>query len=690
MTEYRNRLSAETSPYLRQHADNPVDWFPWGESALAMSRQQDKPILLSIGYSACHWCHVMAHESFEDEDTARVMNELFINIKVDREERPDLDRIYQTAHQLLMQRPGGWPLTMFLTPDQTPFFGGTYFPRESRYGLPGFRELLPRVRRFLREQPDEVASQNQTMRETLRKVLSASEPAAGSPGPAPLQTAWEQLASSFDRSRGGFGEAPKFPHASSLELLLQLWAGHPGDDAEDTRQMAAFSVLRMAEGGIYDHLGGGFCRYSVDADWMIPHFEKMLYDNGPLLALCAELWLITADPRFRRTAEQTAGWVMREMQAPDGGYFSSIDADSEGEEGRFYVWDKDEVSALLDADEYRAIAARFGLDRDANFEGRWHLHGYRDPQQVAALLEVGEDTLQNLLERARGKLFAVREQRVHPGRDDKILTSWNALMIRGMAIASRHLRQPELAESATRALDFIAGSLCSNGRLLATCKDGHAHLGAYLDDHVFLIDAILELLQCRWRRRDLDFALQLADLLLAHFEDDNEGGFYFTADDHERLITRPRTVQDDSMPSGNGVALRVLLQLGHLTGEQRYLQAADRLLHWAWPQLSRSPSACTAMLQGLRLWLNPGQTVIIRAQSQMLESWRATAAETWAPDRLTIAIPAAETGLPGLLAERRALGEACAYICSGSQCLAPVTTLEALQAELGGGHSAPA
>jgi len=448
-----NRLARETSPYLLQHADNPVDWYPWGEDALRLAREQDKPILLSVGYSACHWCHVMAHESFEDADVAAVMNALFVNIKVDREERPDIDQIYQTAHHLLTQRSGGWPLTMFLTPEGKPFFGGTYFPKAPRYNLPGFTGLLERVAEVYRTQRSEIDEQNGE----LLKILGGTvpQPPRGDTrlDARPLEAARSELKSHFDTINGGLGSAPKFPHPFEFDFLLRESALR--GDAQ-ARHVVLHTLTKMAEGGVYDHLGGGFCRYSVDGQWMIPHFEKMLYDNGPLLRLYADAWLVTRDPLYRQVCEETAAWVMREMQAPEGGYYSSLDADAEGEEGKFHVWDREEIAGLLTADEFRATAGRFGLDRAPNFEGsHWHLHVARSLEQVASSLGRSETECEALLATAREKLFTARELRVHPGRDDKILTSWNALMIEGMAHAARVFDRTDWLDSARRALEFM-------------------------------------------------------------------------------------------------------------------------------------------------------------------------------------------------------------------------------------------
>ena len=438
-----NALAGETSPYLLQHAANPVHWHPWGPVALDLARRENKPILLSIGYSACHWCHVMAHESFEDEATARLMNGLYVNIKVDREERPDLDKIYQTAHQLLTQRGGGWPLTMFLTPDDhRPFFAGTYFPVQARFGMPGFRDLLVRVEAFFRENQDEIRAQNQRLVDALQSLEPGAAGSEALDG-EPLVQAVQTLAQMFDARHGGFGNAPKFPHCGQIELLMRdaVSASHAHvSTAPDALQMAAFTLEQMAHGGLYDQLGGGFCRYSVDERWAIPHFEKMLYDNGPLLGLYAQIFQLTGEPVFRQTTVETAQWVMRDMQSPEGGYYSTLDADSEGVEGKFYVWTPDEVRSLLEADEYRVLAARFGLDGPANFETlHWHLAVARDLAEIATAESLPQGQVATLIDRGRTKLLEARNRRVWPGRDEKILTSWNALMIKGMAIAGRTL-----------------------------------------------------------------------------------------------------------------------------------------------------------------------------------------------------------------------------------------------------------
>ena len=684
MTRLTNRLANETSPYLQQHADNPVNWYPWGEHALQEARDQEKPILLSIGYSACHWCHVMAHESFEDEETAKLMNDLYINIKIDREERPDLDKIYQTAQALLTQRSGGWPLTMFLTPqDHVPFFGGTYFPKEPRHGLPAFKELLKRVEQYYRQNRFEIESQNLSLKSALAKIYGA-QPSDVPLDPSAFERARHQLEQSFDTREGGFGSAPKFPHPTNIELLLRHWTRSQVENKPDQHalHMAIFTLKKMGLGGIYDHLGGGFCRYSVDEHWMIPHFEKMLYDNGPLLALYSQAAVACDSALFRRTAIETANWIEREMQSPEGGYYSTLDADSEGEEGKYYIWTPQEIKERLEPDAYALFARRFGLDRPPNFEGKWHLHGLVELDQLAREFDISEKEAAARIDRMRGELFQAREQRVRPGRDEKILTSWNGLMIKGMAAAARHLDAPEYADSATRALDFIRLTLWQGGRLLATYKDGRAHLNAYLDDYAFVIDAVLELLQARWESEDLTFACELAEVLLTHFQDKQYGGFYFTSDDHEPLIQRPKALADEATPSGNGVAATALGRLGHLVAEPRYLEAAERTLKHAAKATQESPMAHASLLIAMQEYFNPPEVLILRGRGDALIEWHRRCARDYAPCRMSLAIAAEEDDLPEALAEKAPQDEVVGYVCKGTTCSPPITNLDELATAL--------
>jgi len=671
-----NRLSGESSPYLQQHADNPVDWFPWGDKAFEEARKTGKPVLLSVGYSACHWCHVMAHESFEDDSIAEVMNRLFVNVKVDREERPDVDKIYQTAHQLLTQRGGGWPLTMFLDGEnQRPFFGGTYFPNEARHGMPAFAELLEKVAAFYGEQRDEVRAQS----DQLLGIFAKLEPAPGDDAIefslAPLQAARDTFAQSFDRDFGGFGSAPKFPHATTIDRLLRQWRDSANgiEPDLDALLMSTLTLKRMADGGLFDHVGGGFCRYSVDRYWQIPHFEKMLYDNGPLLAIYAQAALATGEAAFVDTANATADWILADMQAANGGFYSTRDADSEGEEGLYYLWTPDQVRELL-GDDYNVFAGRFGLNEEANFEGQWHLT-VREP--------LADDDAHVSIEKSKEILLAERATRIAPGRDEKQLTSWNALAIRGLAIAGRSLGRPDLTAAATEAADFIRENLVVNGRLLASYKDSKARFPAYLDDHAFLLDALLELLQSDWQTRHLQFAVQLAEMMLEHFEDTERGAFYFTANDHEALIHRPKSLADEAVPSGNGIAAFGLQRLGFLLGEPRYLDAAEKTLRGAWRAIEEYPHGHVSLLTALEEFLAHPEVIVIRGEAQEIARWRDSAAKLYAPRRMVFSIKSEETDLPGALADRKPIdGETVAYKCVGTHCELPLTTWEALAAEL--------
>ena len=676
-----NRLVGETSPYLLQHAGNPVDWYPWGEEALARAKAENKPILLSIGYSACHWCHVMAHESFEDESVAALMNDQFINIKVDREERPDLDQIYQAAQAMLTQRSGGWPLTMFLTPDQAPFFGGTYFPKESRYGLIGFPDLLHRIAAAYREQGPAIAEQNRRLKSAL--ALTNPDPPDASttlPGDA-ADRAYAALARSFDSVYGGFGGAPKFPHTGELDLCLRRYAER--GDTEALR-IVTLTLDRMAAGGIHDQLGGGFCRYSVDAEWSIPHFEKMLYDNAALLALYADAWRVTGDAAFERAARGIATWALRDMRSPEGAFYSSLDADSEHEEGKFYVWTPEEIEALLSPEEWAVARRHWGLDRPPNFEhAAWHLRVAVALPDVARELGVAPAEAEARIERARAKLFEAREKRVHPGRDDKVLTGWNALFAGALARAARVFDEPSWLEAARGAVDFLRAAMWNDAKLLATYKDGRAHLNAYLDDHAYLLAALIELMQTQFRRGDLELAIGLADALLERFQDSANGGFFFTSHDHEALIHRPKPAHDNATPAGNGVAARALIALGHWLGEPRYLAAAERTLRAFARELGGAPAGMAAMTFALEDALTPPTTVILRGGASICAAWQRANERRYRPGVLALDL-SRETDLPGALVRPHegVAGEATAWVCTGTVCLPAIHSLAELEAAL--------
>ncbi len=683
----KNHLISETSPYLLQHADNPVEWYPWGPEALQKARLENKPILLSIGYSACHWCHVMAHESFEDEQTATIMNELFINIKVDREERPDIDKIYQTAQFLLTQGTGGWPLTMFLTPDDhIPFFGGTYFPHQTRHGLPAFKDLLQHIAKVYKDKSIEIAKQNQSLQEVLKNIYQSTY-APVSLNNNILKTAKDQLLNTFDGQHGGFGKAPKFPHPSNIEFLLRYWHISKQLDKEDTKALhpAVYTLDKMASGGLFDHVSGGFCRYSVDDYWMIPHFEKMLYDNGPLLWLYSQAFQSTNQDHFKTTAIETAKWVMRDMQSPQGGYYSSFDADSEGVEGKFYVWEQQQLESLLTEQEYAIVNLRFGIDRGPNFEDKFHLHEFVSLAECAQELSLDDTECATLWQQARKKLYAHRITRVAPARDDKILTSWNALMVKGMLTASRTFANEEYFVSAQRALQFIRANMYQQGRLFATYKDGKAHLNAYLDDYAFLLDAIIEYLQTHWDGDYLQLAIELAEVLLTQFEDTEHGGFYFTTNDHEPLIQRPKVTSDEATPSGNGIAAYALLRLGYLLSEPRYLEAAERTVKYASQQISSTPMAHASLLRCCEEINNPPITIIIRGRGNgdELKQWQQTCQQQFNPQRMTFTIPNGAENLPVALQSKFSTNrETLAYICQGTSCQAPINHITQLSKAL--------
>lgn len=660
-----NRLANETSPYLLQHADNPVDWFPWGDEALTLAKGLDKPILLSIGYSACHWCHVMAHESFENPETAALMNAHFINIKVDREERPDIDQIYQSAHALMSRRSGGWPLTMFLTPEQAPFYGGTYFPPTPRYNLPGFADLLKQVSAAYSERKDDIRLQSGPLLEALNQPAKAVIPSALDA--SMVDDAIRQLKAGFDPQHGGFGGAPKFPNAPDWALLLRVAA----DGDAKARHMLETTLTHMASGGIYDQLGGGFCRYSVDERWEIPHFEKMLYDNGQLLSLYSQAWRLTRNVQYRRVVEETVAWLLRDMRTPEGAFYAALDADSEGEEGKYYVWRREEIQSLFVSGDYQVVAAQFGLNLRPNFEGHaWHL-----------TLTGPEDQMLTL-RAARNVLLEHRGKRVPPGLDDKILAAWNGLAICGLARAGRIFDREDWVRVAQQALDFIRGHMVKNGCLFATYQHGEARLNAYLDDHAFLLEALLELMQTSFRKQDLEFAVMLANTLLERFEDAGQGGFYFTSHDHETLIQRPKTPYDNAIPSGNGIAASCLLRLGHLLGETRYLESAERTLAGLGGALRNNPAACPSLLCALQEWLTPPTLVILRGDAGALPRWQQAVHQQFRPHCLVIAIPGTiATGYPTL---DKTPGEAVnAWVCRGVECLPVISRLPDLVAELG-------
>lgn len=674
-----NRLAGETSPYLLQHAANPVDWWPWGEAALEQARKTDKPILLSIGYSACHWCHVMAHESFEDAQVAALMNELFVNIKVDREERPDLDRVYQLSHQLLTRRPGGWPLTVFLHPHSLlPFFAGTYFPPIGRHGLPGFADVLRRIAAFYREESAALQQQTVALQTAFAQIETGTTTGPSNLNNEPLIEARRRLESEFDVRYGGFGRAPKFPQAGALELFLRL-AAH--GDAPAGR-MALFTLEQMAQGGLYDQLGGGFFRYAVDQAWQVPHFEKMLYDNGSLLSVCARAAATSGSVILRTAAIGTADWALNEMRDAQGGFYASQDADTAGEEGGHYLWAAEDIRTLLPADDYTVFALHAALDQAPNVEGRYHLHIARNNSTIANGLGKPEADVAAALARAKNLLLTDRRRRPPPGRDEKILTSWNALLVRGLADAGRWLARPEYITAAQQAVDFIHRELWQDRRLFACHANGQTRFAGYLDDYAALADALLVLLQAHWRSSDLAFACDLADALLIQFEDRENGGFFFTAHHSETLPFRGKPFSDESLPAGNGLAARALLHLGHLLGRSDYLLAAERVLQAAHSALARYPQAHPTVLDALADWLQPPPVVIVRDQPENFARWQAALPDGAPFTTQMYCIPADCAALPEALALREMRADGVAYVCRGMQCSAPLHKPEDLQIAL--------
>ncbi len=679
-TTKTNRLAAETSPYLQQHAHNPVDWHPWNPAALTLAKKLDKPILLSIGYSACHWCHVMAHESFADPAIAELMNDRFINIKVDREERPDLDKIYQTAHQILNQRAGGWPLTVFLSPeDHTPFFAGTYFPNQARHNMPSFPEVLQHIAEFYHDNPNAIREQNLALHETLANLNPADPVAAKNLDSLPLDQARQELATHFDQHFGGFGQAPKFPHPTNLERLLRHWDATRTDQHEDqnVRKMLELSLQSMARGGLYDQLGAGFFRYSVDKAWIIPHFEKMLYDNGALIGLYADAGCALDNSFFQHIATQTAEWVIREMQSAEGGYWSTLDADSEGEEGRFYVWTPAQIRSMLNDDEYAVSEIIYGLTRAANFEGHWHLNVVAGIEQAADTLNISNKMAQAHLDAAHEKLFRQRQQRIPPALDKKIITAWNGLMIKGMATAGRRLQRPDLITSAQKSADFIYQKLYIDHRLRVSCINGQAALPAYLDDYVFLMDGLLELLQAQWRDQDMLWLLELAETVIEHFHDRQQGGFYFTADDHESLIHRPKPLQDEAIPAGNAIAASVFGRLGHLLANNHYLDISENILRYAWQNIRQLPYAHCALLHTLEDYCMPPTCIVIRGEHRAIQAWQRKINARYSPHILCIAIPDNSRIQLQAIAQRPPRpNEVVAYVCHSQRCPAPISRIE--------------
>jgi uncharacterized protein YyaL (SSP411 family) len=653
-----NRLAQETSPYLLQHRDNPVDWYPWGKEALGRARDEDLPILLSVGYSACHWCHVMERESFEDAETAAYMNEHFVNVKVDREERPDVDAIYMEAVQAISGH-GGWPMTVFLDPDGVPFYGGTYFPPDESRGMPSFRMVMEAVVHAFETQREEIREKAPVTRASLG-AIGAVEPREELPGPADLEAAVERLLGAVDRRNGGFGGAPKFPAASSLELLL----------ARGETEAVELTLDGMLAGGIYDQLGGGFARYSVDAIWLVPHFEKMLYDNALLARAYLHGWQELGHERYRRVCEETLDWMLREMRGSEGGFYSALDADSEGEEGRFYVWTAAQIREAL-GDDAEPVLAYYGVSEEGNFEGSnvLHLAGGADAPEPPGL------------EEARQALLEVRAKRVWPGLDDKRLASWNALAVAALADAGAVFGREDYLDAARAAAEFVLDELRDeDGNLLRTYKDGRAHLNAYLEDHAFLLEALLTLYEATFEQRWFDEAQTLAEATIERFGDPERGGFYSTSADHEELIARRKEVGDHPIPSGNSSAALGLLRLAALTGERRYTQEAESVFALFGKPAVEHPDAFAHMLRALDFDLSPTREVALVGEG--LSELAAIVRERSRP-HLVLAGGPGGSEQPPLLAGRTAVNDRpAAYVCENFACQLPVTDPAELREQL--------
>jgi uncharacterized protein YyaL (SSP411 family) len=664
-----NHLIHETSPYLLQHAENPVDWYPWGEEAFEKARRENKPVLLSIGYSACHWCHVMAHESFEDEQIAQLMNENFVNIKVDREERPDLDQIYMSAVQMMTHH-GGWPMTVFLTPDAVPFYGGTYFPPQDRYNMPGFPKVLIGVAEAYRDRQDDIRETGTSLVNELKR-LSAT---GGSDYPIELElldAAYAGIVRTYDSINGGFGGAPKFPPAMTLEFLLRT---HARTGNRDALEMVSHTCRKMANGGIYDQLGGGFHRYSTDARWLVPHFEKMLYDNALLSRLYLHYFQVSEEAFARETVEGILDYVLREMTHAEGGFYSTQDADSEGHEGKFFVWTMDEIRAALGEDDARIFSAYYNITDTGNFEGK----------NIPNVTRTAEPEWRASLAESKRKLFGLREQRIKPDRDEKVLTAWNGLMLASFAEAGVVLNRPDYTNAARRNAEFVLSNLRRDGSLLRTWKDGVAKFNAYLEDYAFLIEGLVTLFETTGESRWLNEALALTDRMIREFWDEDAGGFFFTGKSHESLIVRSKDYFDNATPSGNSVAALVLARLATLTNKESYRNLAIAVLREVGDQIRRYPSGFGYALSAADFLLSTPKEIAIVGKdaadiSPLLgETWR-----RYLPNKVVAPRIAGDTATIPLLENRPLVNDlATAYVCEHYTCKQPVIEISALREQL--------
>lgn len=679
-TQRANRLVHETSPYLLQHAHNPVDWYPWGPEALEAARAANKPIFLSIGYSACHWCHVMERESFEDEATAAIMNEHFINIKVDREERPDLDQIYMTAVQLITQH-GGWPMSVWLTPDLEPFYGGTYFPPEPRYGMPSFKDVLRGVAQAWESRREEVLQSAGRLAGHIREIggLPAGE---GPVGPGAIDAAARQLAGMVDRTWGGLGRAPKFPHSVEMRLLFRA---HARTGKDDERELALLTLEKMIHGGIYDQLGGGFHRYSTDQRWLVPHFEKMLYDNALVPLACLEAYQLTGRDLFARAVVETMDYVLREMTSPEGGFFSTQDADSEGVEGKYFVWSHEEVMRILGPEKGKAFAYCYDVTPEGNWEHANILNLPKPIDQAARMLGVEPETLRKTLAECRCALFGERRKRIAPGRDEKILAAWNGMMIETMAASGAVLEKSRYTDAAVQAAEFVLARMRrDDGLLFRTYKDGQAKLNAYCEDYAFLANGLVSLYEATFDPRWLEEACSIVGALVEQFWDEKDGGFFFVGEDHEKLIARSKEPSDGATPSGNAVAATAMARLAKLTGRGDLAAKVDRTLGAFHSVIDRSPMGAAQMLIALGVHSGPTVEIAIVGEPESPDARAMLRAihRRYLPNKV---IACGRDGMhaPGLLEGKTAVGGAATvYLCRNFACQQPITDLGALEAEL--------
>jgi uncharacterized protein YyaL (SSP411 family) len=680
---HTNRLIHETSPYLIQHAHNPVDWHPWGDEAFQKAKTENRPILLSIGYSACHWCHVMERESFENEKIAALMNDLFVNIKVDREERPDLDEIYMNAVQMLTGR-GGWPMTVFLTPEGKPFYGGTYYPPEDRYGVPGLPKILLGVANAYREKPQDVERSVEQILAGLQRMSRSAE-SQRSFSPEIIAQSAEQLSQAYDADHGGLGKAPKFPNVGVYELFLRHY-----HRAKTQRflEMVTHTLTKMAQGGIYDHIGGGFHRYSVDDKWLVPHFEKMLYDNAQLVRIYAQVYCVTAAPLFKQVVDETMTYLLREMLHTEGGFYSTQDADSEGEEGKFFVWTAEEITRILGDDRSEIFCRMYDVSEEGNFEEKNILHPILTCEQASKLFRRDLEEIESLVSDAKEKLFHEREKRIKPFRDEKILTSWNGLMLSGLAAAIKISQLRTYLDAAGRTVDFLFTKMFRDGHLLHTYKSGAAKILGYLDDYAFLAAGLLDLFEATLDRANLDRALELAEVMLYEFWDENSGGFFYTGRSHERLIAQSKPIFDGSIPSGNAVATQILLRLYHYTGRDEYLKRAEKVLRSYYDAMENQPFGFAHMLAALDFYLDKPKEIVLVGDKKDPETVELLGKihSLYLPN-MTLQSASPDDSLEQispLLAGKKAIaGKPTVYVCHNFACSRPAVEWDELKQVLG-------